>query len=344
MRILIILIIISSGITSCSFQESNQSKSIDGNRADLFHQLSDNLVYEKDSKSPFTGELVSTSKTDKVIINFTNGVKNGSFLRFNNNGDTLEYSEYDTGKELFTIRYKYKDGKLDERKKSEKVKGDEQDSEIFNTALNLIIDEEFDKLDDYLNSLRSSYESTFKTSKQLFGELSEFKLKDISKEYVEHQNSEHLRAKIDLTFRDTTFEVGFLIVEYADKLAGQGFSFPSFDYDLKPDDLVTKIIKDINDKNIDEIIRITQFTEQHRELLEKDLEKIRQIDGAVELINCSLGLFPTTQLTKKYLTKAGDEKQVLELIYLFKDNGDLEFATFKSLPNRQPYMVLHKIQ
>lgn len=343
MRTLLLLITLSISITSCNSQTNNQPKSIDENSVDLFHQLSDNLVYEKDSKNPYSGELISKSKTDEVIIHFKDGLRDGSFLRFNNEGDTLEYIEYKSGKELFTIRYEYKNGELHERKKSEKIKGDEQDREIFITALNLIKNEEFDELDEYLNPLWSSYGSTFKTCKELFGELREFEIKDIDKEYVEHQNSEHLRARINLIFKDTTFEVGFLIVEYSDKLKGQGFSFPSFNFDLKPDDLVTKIIKDVNDKNIDEIIRITQFTEQHRELLEKDFDRIGEIDESTEFINCSLGLFPKTQLSKKYLANIGNEKQVIELTYLFEENGDVEFVTFKLLPYRKPYTVMHKI-
>ena len=343
MRILILLITLSISITSCNSQMNDQPKSIDENSVDLFHQLSDNLVYEKDSKTPYSGELISKSKTDKVIIHFKDGSRDGSFLRYNNEGDTLEYRVYNSGKELFTTQYDYKDGKLNERKRSEKVKGDEQDREIFVTALNLIKNKEFDKLDDYLKPLWSSYGSTFNTCEQLFGELKGFKIKDIDKEYVEHQDSEHLRAKIDLIFKDTTFEVGFLIVEFSDKLTGEGFTFPSFNYDLKQDYLVTKIIKDVNDENIDEIIKITQFTEQHRELLEKGFERIGQIDESTEFINCSLGLFPKTQLSKKYLTNVGKEKQVIELTYLFEENGNVQFVTFKLLPYRKPYMVLHKI-
>jgi hypothetical protein len=343
MRTLVLLITLSICISSCSSQTNKQPKSIDENSVDLFHQLSDNLVYEKDAKTPYTGELVSTSKTDKVIINFEDGLRDGSFLRYNNDGDTIEYREFNSGKDLFTIQYKYKNGELHELKRSEKVKGDEQDREIFVTALNLIKKKEFDELDDCLNPLWPSYGSTFNTCEQLFGELEGFKIKDIDKEYIEHQNSEHLRARIDLIFKDTTFEVGFLIVEFSDKLSGEGFTFPSFNYDLKPDGLVTKIIRDVNDENIDEIIRITQFTEQHRGLLEKDFDRVGQIDVSTEFINCSLGLFPETQLSKKYLISVGEEKQVIELTYLFEENGDMEFVTFKLLPCRKPYMVLHKI-
>tara|TARA_B100000795_G_scaffold260325_1_gene236082 strand:+ start:15 stop:1049 length:1035 start_codon:yes stop_codon:yes gene_type:complete len=343
MRLLILLITISLSFTSCNSQSDNKTKSVDENNVDLFHQFSDNLVHEKDSKSPYTGKLESTSKSDKVIINFKNGEKDGSFLRFNNNGDTLEYREYDEGNELFTIQYKYKNGQLNERNRSGKVKGDQKDIEIFNTAFELITDKKFDKLDDYLNPLWSSYGSTFTICEQLFGELKEFRVKKITKEYVEHQNSEHLKAKIDLTFRDTTFEVAFLIVEYTDNLKGQGFSFPSFDYDLKPDDVITEIIKDVNDKNIDEIINVTQFTEQHRQALKNDFDQIEQIDESVEFINCSFGLFPKTQLTKNYLINVGDENQILALTYIFDTNGDVEFTAFKFLPYRKPYMVLHNI-
>ena len=204
MKILILLLTLLISITSCNSQANDQHKSNDDITVDLFHQLSDNLVYEKDSKTPYTGELISKSKTDKVIIHFKDGLRDGSFLRYNNQGDTLEFSEYKSGKEMFTIRYEYKNGELLERKKSEKVKADEQDREIFVKALNLIKDKKFGELDDYLSPLWSSYGSTFKTCEQLFGDLKDFTIKDIDKKYVEHQNSEHLSAKINVIFEDTT--------------------------------------------------------------------------------------------------------------------------------------------
>lgn len=334
-------------ILSVVFLTSCHSQGSDENNVDLYQQYSADQgyidFYEKDSKTPYTGQLISESKTDNVLINFHNGKMNGSFLRLNSNGDTLEIRKYDFGKELYSINYKYDNGKIVERKESKKENGDNQDFEIFTNSLNLIQTKQFSELDDYLNPLHSSYESTFIKLESLFGKLEKFEIKTISKEYYDYNKSEHLRAQINLHFKDKDLEVGFLIVEEPKELTGQGFSFPSLDYELIKDDLIFKIISGLNNNDVDEIIKMTQFTEQHKEVLQKDFEKIGEISSTPEFLNCHFGFFNETLLIKDYLVTVGDEQQVLALTYKIDENNRIELLQFKFLPYRKPYMVMHKI-
>ena len=341
MKQITFLIITTIFLSSCNFQSTEK------NSVDLYQQYSAdggyNVFYEKDSETPYSGKLVSESKTDKVLINFKNGKMDGAFIRLKSNGDTLELRKYSQGAELYSIHYKYEDGELVERKKSEKEKGDSQDFEIFTTALNLIRNKQFNELDEYLNPLSSSYESTFLKLESLFGSLQDFKVKEINKEYVERQNSEHLSAKIDLNFQDKFFEVGFLIVEYPKKLKGQAFSLPSFDYELIKDNNVAQIINSLNNKDVDQIIEITRFTEQHREILLEDFEKIDKISGNPKFLNCHFAFLNETLLMKDYLVTVGDERQVLALTYKIDENHGIELMKCRLLPYRKPYMVMHKI-
>ncbi|MEM6719551.1 MAG: hypothetical protein AAF611_09565 [Bacteroidota bacterium] len=330
LKTLILLLATIYCFTSCSFQQSN-------NNVDLFVQVTDNLVYEEDSETPYTGTFVHTAKTDKLVVDFKNGLQDGAFLRYNENGDTLRYSEYDAGKELFSIQYTYNDGKLTARKKSEIVTGNAKDREIFTKALTMIKHKEFIQLDTYLNPLVSAYKGTFTTCEQLFGPFQEFNIKEVTKEYVEHQDAHHLIAKIDLKFRDKTLDVGFLIIKYSDELKGEGFSFPTFDYDLKPDNLITKMIKSVNEKNADALIKNSQFEEKHKEAIKKDFDKIGNIDESAAFVNCRLGLFQTTQLSKRYLTKVNGEKKIIEMLYEFNADGNIEFRFFQVMPYRRPY-------
>lgn len=334
-------------ILSVVFLASCHSQAIDENSVDLYQQYSADEgysdFYEKDSKTPYTGQLISESKTDQVLINFKNGKMNGSFLRLNSNGDTLELRKYDFGTELYSISYKYDNGKMVERKKSKKENGDTQDFEIFTKSLNLIKTKQFSELDDYLNPLHSGYESTFLKLESLFGKLEKFEIKKISKEYYDYNKSEHLRAEIHLHFKEKSLEVGFLIVEKPNEISGQGFSFPSLGYELIKDDLIFKLINSLNNYDVDEIIKMTQFTEQHKEVLQKDFDKIGEISSAAEFLNCHFEFFNETLLMKDYLVTVGSEQQVLALTYKIDENNGIELMQFKFLPYRKPYSVMHKI-
>lgn len=324
------------------------AQSTEKNTVDLYRQYSADkgyhVFYRKDADTPYSGRLVSESGTDKVIVNFRNGKMDGFFLRLNSSGDTLELRKYNQGAEIYTINYQYKDGKLVERKKHEKESGDKQDFEIFSKALNLIKHKQFNELDNYLNPLHAGYENTFLKLESLFGTLQDFKIKAISKAYIEHQNAEHLSAEIELSFQNKNIEAGFLIVEYPDELKGEGFSFPSFDYALIKDDKAAGIINSLNNNDVDALIKMTQFTEQHREKILKNFEQIDEISGPPVFLNSHFDFFNEIRLIKDYLVTVGQEKQVLALTYKINKKNSIALMQFRFLPYRKPYMVMHKIR
>ena len=136
----------------------------------------------------------------------------------------------------------------------------------------------------------------------MFGKLEKFEIKKISKEYYDYNKSEHLRAKINLHFKDKDLEIGFLIVEEPKELTGQGLSLPSLDYELIKDDLIFKLINNLNNNEANEIIKMTHLTEQHKELLQKDIDKIDEISDTPEFLNCHFVFFNETLLVKDSAT------------------------------------------
>ncbi len=318
---------------SCNSQTAN---------VDLYYKYSFNSpikVFNKKTKKPYSGEFVSISNNDKVRIEFKDGKMDGTYLRTFIDGDTLEYKKYENGIKLLSLDFIYHNGKLDYKELIKDQNGNNADIKLFIESCNLLVNNNFNELD---NLLDNDYSETFKKLKYLFGPLQSFKLNNVTKKYYRYNKSEHITGDITFYFSKKDLNLAFLIVMTPQKIKGQGFIYPTLDYEIEKSQIDRKVIKSINEKNIDEFISLTQYSDSHKTFFKKKFEKIGEISKDSRFLNTHFDYFNRLLLVQDYLVVIDNEKQVLSLIYDINKNNlnliDIKFSNY-----HKDFNVLHRI-
>ena len=126
------------------------------------------------------------------------------------------------------------------------------------------------------------------------------------------------------------------------KIKGQGFIYPTLDYEIEKSQIDRKVIKSINEKNIDEFISLTQYSDSHKTFFKKKFEKIGEISKDSRFLNTHFDYFNRLLLVQDYLVVIDNEKQVLSLIYDINKNNlnliDIKFSNY-----HKDFNVLHRI-
>ncbi|MBI1305738.1 MAG: hypothetical protein GC181_03880 [Bacteroidetes bacterium] len=322
---------------------NSQSYPIDTNSVELYQQYtagsSDYLYYEKNSETPFSGILISKTKRDKIFIEFRDGKLHGNYVILNSKNDTLQITKFDEGLAMYTVDYTYDTGKPVKRIKNKKLKGSQQDYEIFGKALRYVQDKKFNELNAFLNPLHSDYETTFTKLGSIFGILDSFQIKEIINEKIEVQNCTYMLATIELYYKKEHFTSEFLIKKFERSIRGEGFIFKAFVDDLIPDTSINDIMSALQNQDLKTLI---QYAGRDYGV-ENKINNIQTVDSSFVFIDCALGFMNEIQLIKHYLININGEDQLLALSYKILDGGNLQFQGLGIHSFRTKYIVKHNI-
>lgn len=331
------LLVISLIIQSCNSQTVNVEL------YQIYSPINEVKVYEQKSLKPYTGKFVSTSKTDKVEIDFKDGKINGNYLRTFSNGDTIKYSNYKDGLEVSSLDFIYDNRKLDYKELIKNEPGDSQDFKLFIKTCDFIINEKFNELYSFLNPLHRSYEETFQKLEYLFGPLKNCEIKEVQKKFYRYNESVHITAKINFEFKKRNLEASFKIIEEPFEITGQAFQFPVFDFEFDKNAIVNQIIKIFNNKDTNKFIALTSYTPNHEEQVKTFLNQTGEISSDYEFLNSHFSFYNETLLIQDYLVEINNEKTVMSLIFEIKDENKLELININLLPYYREYSVPHRI-
>jgi hypothetical protein len=333
---LIKLFIILFLFTSCGYQGTNVSI-----EQETGWQKRYDTYYEVGSETPYSGIYISKSKNDNVTVQFKNGKMDGDFLRLNNNGDTTEYRLYKNGHKTIQIDFGYKNGQRQWRETNNEKKVTINDEQIFEKVKSLILLNDYDNLQSFLNSY-NTYKTEFRILTSQFGRLNSIEIIEITNVFDSYNKREDLRAQMIFSYEDIKLRTSLLIIkDSTGNLRGQGFGIKPVSNELIPDNKITEVIDILKHKDVDRFLSIKHIDEKHRLEIKEYLNDFGTISSTYQFLNTDFLLGAEMIYLKNYLVDIDGKKQILTLRYTAITKNNLDLRLFYITPQRRPFEVMH---